>query len=256
MNNVADIPEGEADTQTKPGKPKPAKVLPTDRLTFDKQLSIGRAYGAASGPERNATSNAEVAKIAEVSTSSISMCNPFFIELGWIMREGMKQRPTQALADYCSAWEWNKDTAGIKLAPTLAQSWFAKALLPKLSFRSHTVDEAVAVLADDAKAVPDYKDNLVLLLEYLKVGGLIALEGNTVSKATTRPYENQQQEQTPPPPKKNIEVAADVERFEIPLPGKPSAVVIVPKDLNADDWEMLTAMMAIYVKRWKSEIFK
>lgn len=43
----------------------------------------------------------------------------------------------------------------------------------------------------------------------------------------------------------------DVERFEIPIPGKSSVRVIVPKDLDADDWEMLQSMITVYIKRWK-----
>jgi hypothetical protein len=43
----------------------------------------------------------------------------------------------------------------------------------------------------------------------------------------------------------------DVERFEIPLPGKRSVKVIVPNSLDADDWEMLQSMISVYIKRWK-----
>ena len=43
----------------------------------------------------------------------------------------------------------------------------------------------------------------------------------------------------------------DVERFEIPIPGKPSVRVIVPRDLDGDDWEMLQSMITVYIKRWK-----
>ncbi len=43
----------------------------------------------------------------------------------------------------------------------------------------------------------------------------------------------------------------DVERFEIPIPGKPSVRVIVPRDLDGEDWEMLQSMITVYIKRWK-----
>lgn len=45
--------------------------------------------------------------------------------------------------------------------------------------------------------------------------------------------------------------ATDVERFEIPVPGKSSVKVIVPNDLDADDWEMLQSMITVYIRRWK-----
>jgi hypothetical protein len=48
----------------------------------------------------------------------------------------------------------------------------------------------------------------------------------------------------PPPPPGRL-------RFEVPIPGKPSAVVMVPDDLDADDWTMLSAMMTTYIERWK-----
>ncbi|MDW5443673.1 DUF5343 domain-containing protein [Polaromonas sp. SM01] len=41
-------------------------------------------------------------------------------------------------------------------------------------------------------------------------------------------------------------------RFEIPIPGKTSVKVIVPMDLDADDWEMLQSMITVYIKRWKN----
>lgn len=47
------------------------------------------------------------------------------------------------------------------------------------------------------------------------------------------------------------EDSSSVERFEIPIPGKSSVKVIVPHDLDADDWEMLQSMITVYIKRWK-----
>jgi len=40
-------------------------------------------------------------------------------------------------------------------------------------------------------------------------------------------------------------------RFEIPIPGKSSVKVIVPNDLDADDWEMLQSVFVVYIRRWK-----
>lgn len=41
------------------------------------------------------------------------------------------------------------------------------------------------------------------------------------------------------------------ERFEVPIPGKKSVRVIVPSDLDADDWTMLQSMITVYINRWK-----
>ena len=38
-------------------------------------------------------------------------------------------------------------------------------------------------------------------------------------------------------------------RFQIPIPDKGDAIIILPKSVNADDWEMVSAMLDAYVKR-------
>jgi hypothetical protein len=41
------------------------------------------------------------------------------------------------------------------------------------------------------------------------------------------------------------------QRFEIPIPNKPSVRVFVPADFDAEDWELLQTMFTAYVTRWK-----
>lgn len=48
---------------------------------------------------------------------------------------------------------------------------------------------------------------------------------------------------SPPPPGRL--------RLEVPIPGKPSVVVMVPDDMDAEDWSMLNTMMTTYIERWK-----
>jgi hypothetical protein len=242
-----------------------SKVLPTERLSLGKQLLVFRAYAAASGDERKAVSNNEVASAGgDLVGSSISLCNPFMVDLGVLTREGTKQRPSDALFDYLHAFKWNQDTAGAKLYPVFSDTWAAKALLPKLTLRQLSKEEAIQTLADEAKAPPSYQKNLEILLEFLSVSGVIRVDGNSISKGV--PPGNQKseerEEETPdaardkkgneargqqqiPPP------ADDVHRFEIPIPGKPSVVIFVPKSLEAEDWEMFQEMFGIYVRRWK-----
>ncbi|MBW8313163.1 MAG: DUF5343 domain-containing protein [Rhizobium sp.] len=52
-----------------------------------------------------------------------------------------------------------------------------------------------------------------------------------------------------PPAKPKL--APGTHSFELPLPGKHPVQVIVPDDMDGDDWEMLSSMFVIYVKRWK-----
>lgn len=80
-------------------------------------------------------------------------------------------------------------------------------------------------------------------------------------KAPPAPRSNGKKTSKAMPPKTQVSEIApmdsddgedeDVERFEIPIPGKSSVRVIVPRDLDADDWEMLQSMITVYIKRWK-----
>lgn len=234
---------------------KPTKILPTDRLTTENQLNILRAYVAASGTDRNAVANSDVEKVANISANSVSLCNGFFNEIGLLFREGIKQRPTDAAFDYFQAHQWKPDTASTKLGPCFAQSWFGKALLPKLTFRQLTKDEALGFLAEEAKAGVEYRKSLEIAVEYLIAAGLVRLDGNTLSIVAATPIAS-----APSPPKDGIEtkVAAsqsqpdpDCFTFTIPIPNKKVATVTFPSDLDSADWQMVTEMMAAYVKRLK-----
>ena len=42
-------------------------------------------------------------------------------------------------------------------------------------------------------------------------------------------------------------------KFQIPIPGKPSAVFTIPKDLEDEDWEMLKTMLDAYIARMRKQ---
>lgn len=72
-----------------------------------------------------------------------------------------------------------------KLAPILSTSWFGERLLQKVQFRSMSIDEAIADLAEGAAAGPDYRDQLRLLLNFLDAAGLVSLDDNRVTARAT-----------------------------------------------------------------------
>jgi Family of unknown function (DUF5343) len=39
----------------------------------------------------------------------------------------------------------------------------------------------------------------------------------------------------------------ETQKFQIPIPGKPSAIFIIPKDLSQDEWNMLKTMLDAYI---------
>ncbi|MBI5429486.1 MAG: hypothetical protein HY938_03390 [Nitrosomonadales bacterium] len=165
----------------KAARAKPVKVLPTERLGFEKQLGVLRGYAAASGAERKAVSNKDVGAIVQIHENTVSICNPFFQDLGLLIKEGMKNRPSDEVADYAQAFEWDSEKAASKLAGVFRKSWFGAALIPKLTFRPLSKDEATTFLANEAKAPKEYKANLEIVLEYLRAAGVINSDGSTVT---------------------------------------------------------------------------
>lgn len=79
-----------------------------------------------------------------------------------------------------------------------------------------------------------------------------ASKSNSTPKVTKDRNNSSSHVPPPPPPAPLDSVDKDkVHKFELPIPGKPSVVVLIPKELEGDDWEMFSQMFALYVKRWK-----
>lgn len=184
-------------TETKPKKPapkatktssaaaaasKPNKYLPTDRITFIRQLDLLRGWAAASGPNNKIVSNDEVAKIVKMATSTLSMNNAFYAQSGFLTKADGGYIPAQEVFSFLRNYEWSPESAFTKMAPVLSKTWFAEVLLPKLSFGVLTTDEAIQCLADACNAGPEYRSQLRFLLDYLGNGGIIEWDGAQVRK--------------------------------------------------------------------------
>lgn len=182
---MSDSEDQSLDAQPK-SEPKTSKIklrknLPTDRATVSKQFDVLRAAAAASGPERRPVSNDDVARVVNIHFGTVSNCNPFFLESGLISRQKLQNLPCEEVFAYAESYKWDADKAAHKLAPVLRKAWFCTTLLPKLAFRSLSIDEAVRFLAEEAGATPDYKDQLAMLVEYMRVTGIVSVDGNTIT---------------------------------------------------------------------------
>lgn len=255
--------DSDSGAQGKQTRPKPTKPLPTERVSLESQLLVLRASAAAStGAGRQAVSNADVAKVASISAQSVSICNPFWNDVGLLIREGIKQMPHEAVFDYQQAFEWSPEKAGSKLARVLETAWFSKAMLPRLSVRSMTRAEFLEQLADECRAPKEYKQQLELVIEYMRVAGLISVDGTSISRAS--------REDPPPPPSpapapppaagvlhgpqepNSTQPPPGMQRFSIFLPDKPAVTVEMPRNLDAADWILVADHLAGYIKRWKT----
>lgn len=205
-------PQATKPTQpTKPkkvvGKPaRPDKILPTERIKFDKQMDLLRAYSAASGTAGKPVGNKDVAGIVKMQETTISLANAFFTATGLLQRHpdgGFV--PSAEVNDFALAHKWNPDTASHRLSPLLSRTWFAVALVPKLSFQPLEESEAITALAHAASAPPDYKNQLRLLIDYLEAAGIVQRDGGFVKLAKmaqerhTEPATTESRESAPGP---------------------------------------------------------
>jgi len=164
---------------------KPTKYLPTERITFIRQLDMLRGWAAASGPTQKIISNNDVGVIVKMTGSTVSMNNAFYSQNGFLTKADGGYIPAPEVFSFLRAYEWSPESAATKLAPIIAKTWFADELLPKLAFGPLTTDEAIQRLADVCNAGPDYRGQLRFLLEYMTAAGLIEWDGNQVRKGST-----------------------------------------------------------------------
>ncbi len=191
-STTSDATEGRSE---KTQKSKPLKPLPTERIAFQKQLDLLRGYAAASGPTGKPVTNEDVAKIVNMTAGTVSMANSFFADVGFLQKKDGGTVPAQEVVAFQRAYDWNPEKASHKLAPLVVESWFAKALLPKLAFRPLDESEAIADLGEPVSASTEYRSQLRLLLDYLEAAGLIEHDGSQIrltkpiTQAATPPVE-------------------------------------------------------------------
>lgn len=165
-------------------KVKPTQPLPTDRILFSKQLNLLRAYAALSGHEGRPVKATEVADVVKIHSNTVSLANPFFAGIGLLQKTESGFLPSAEVVAFARAYEWNQETASQKLAPIIAASWFAKALLPKLGYNKMPLKEAIEDLAQAASAGREYKGQSRTLIDYLEAAGLVQRDGDYLSKAS------------------------------------------------------------------------
>src|SRR5262249_39783769 len=90
---------------------KPNKFLPTDRITFPRQLDLLRGWAAASGPTSKIVSNNDVGPIVKMTGSTVSMNNAFYAQCGFLVKADGGYVPTPDVFAFLRAYEWSPDTA-------------------------------------------------------------------------------------------------------------------------------------------------
>lgn len=227
------------------GPARPTQALPSDRISFENQLNILRAYAAASGGSRDPVTIEEAAKLATVTAGTLTLNNGFFTETGLLAKTDDGFIPSDDVSDFHRAYSWDPDKAARKLAPTLRNSWFAQALLPHLTMKPMKEGEAIQRLGEECHAAPKYEKRLATLLDYLESADVVERENSTISEGplardggspAVTPSE-QQDEPQPESPKPRERDAAVATMFAKPAGGAVQFHVDVRVDMaEMEDW--------------------
>jgi len=173
------------------------RYLPTDRITFAKQLSLLRAYAVASGSVGDGpVTNKAVAEIVDMAETTTTLANAFFIENRFLLKSDKGFTPAPEVRSFARAHDWNPKTAAHKLAPLVRETWFAKAVLPRVLHRDRNVSDVITTIAEASKATPKQKGRIAILLDYMISSGLVQRDG-TLIKRTRREDGSKQEKETP-----------------------------------------------------------
>jgi len=170
--------------EAKPAAPEtqqPTRKLPTDRIAFQKQLDILRAYGLASAGGTKAVHYSAAAEVVKMSANTVSLMNTFMIDNGFVQKSGNDFIPDKSLIEFAQAYSWNPDTAPKKLAPLIRRTWFGEVMLMRLQFRAMSTDDMVSDLAGQVAAAPEFKSQIETLIDYGVTAGLVRRDGTQLS---------------------------------------------------------------------------
>jgi hypothetical protein len=168
----------DAATTASGGSSRPTKILPTPRIAFPKQVDLLRAYAAASGDGASGVPLSAASSIVGMANSTISLANPFFQDIGLLVKAENGFLPSPEVVSFSDVFKWDQGSAGTELAPILKKSWFGLALIPRASFGDLPYREAVTILAREARAEPRYGGQIRMLIDYLELAQIVVREGD------------------------------------------------------------------------------
>jgi hypothetical protein len=194
-----------------PKRPTLTKVLPTDRISFENQTELLRAFAAvfaSNGGQAVTNDQAGDTLSKKLSGSTVTQVNGFFTDVGILSRaeKGTGFIPSVEVIEYNNACQWSESEARLKLRPVFEKTWFYRCLVPRLQLAQQPLATCLALLANESKASPEHNEKLLNLLKFLEAAGIVSLTGETVTLlqnkpvVTTPPVVNDKNNNPPPPP--------------------------------------------------------
>ena len=163
-------------------KPSLTKTLPSDRLTFDRQIASLRAFGAVSeSNEGKPVTNQAAGEVAKLAAGTIVVTNAWFVDAGLLTRTGDGFTVAPEVVSFLAAEHGiSPETAPEKLRPIFETHWATQLLIPRLKVGTMEMDAARKVLGEACNATREHIPRLDMLIEFLVYVGLIRKEGNQI----------------------------------------------------------------------------
>jgi hypothetical protein len=177
-----DTPVADPPVASKPRRG--GRILPTERISFLRQLEVLRAFAVAAADGGGTASNKGAGDLIKMSHHTVVLSTPFFVSVGLLSRADRGRfAPVAEVVEYSRAFQWQPDSAALRLAPVLRKSWFGQIITRMVSVQPRDAEDVLTDLAGAAEATPDHRANLELLLEYAVAVGLVQRDGRQVRQA-------------------------------------------------------------------------
>jgi hypothetical protein len=161
------------------GRPRTSHPLPSDRIAYQKQLEILRAFAVAAADNGGSASNENVGKLVKMSHTTVALSTPFFVDSGFLTRADRGRfRPSEAVVEYSRAYQWTPDRAGHHLANVVSRSWFGQVIMPRVSVSARDHDEILAAISAAADATTEHRQQLVTVIEFAVLSGIVERQGS------------------------------------------------------------------------------
>jgi hypothetical protein len=165
-------------------KQRAEKSLPTDRLSFDKQVEVLRSIARFSGGGKRPVTAEDLSASIGLRGNTGGLSNKFFLDCGWVERVGRgSYAATDDLLEYHRHLNVDEeDAAGARarLIGPVKASWFWQVVGPLVEGGAVREKMALHALSKEAGAF-DHTSQLQLILSWLEWLGLIKRDGELLS---------------------------------------------------------------------------
>lgn len=176
---------GQPPTQTgRSQKQRAEKALPTDRLSFDKQVEVLSAIAQFSGPHKKPVTAEDLSTAIGLKGLTGGLSNRFFYESGLIDRTGRGEYvATDALLGYHQHITYDPDDADgarANLRPAIKGSWYWAEVIEPMLHSGGLRQHMLLVALGKAAGATSHKPQLEMIISWLEWVGLVSRDGEMV----------------------------------------------------------------------------